>query len=44
MDLCRGAEWRSSGFDPKGPSFPEKDVFSSLKEVPDSYQCDWAGA
>jgi hypothetical protein len=24
-------------------AFPEKDVFSSLKEVPESYRCDWAG-
>ena len=23
--------------------FPEKDVFSSLEEVPESYRCDWAG-
>ncbi|MBN1506876.1 MAG: hypothetical protein JW955_08520 [Sedimentisphaerales bacterium] len=23
-------------------AFPEKDVFSSLEEVPDSYRCDWA--
>jgi HEPN domain-containing protein len=23
-------------------AFPEKDVFSSLAEVPDSYRCDWA--
>ena len=22
-------------------AFPEKDVFSSLKEVPESYRCDW---
>lgn len=24
-------------------AFPEKDVFSGLEEVPDSYRCDWAG-
>jgi hypothetical protein len=24
-------------------AFPEKDVFSSLEEVPESYRCDWAG-
>ncbi|HSW00682.1 MAG TPA: hypothetical protein VLI39_10950 [Sedimentisphaerales bacterium] len=24
-------------------AFSEKDVFSSLEEVPDSYRCDWAG-
>jgi hypothetical protein len=24
-------------------AFPEKDVFSSLEEVPDSYRCDWSG-
>lgn len=24
-------------------AFPEKDVFLSLQEVPDSYRCDWAG-
>ncbi len=24
-------------------AFPEKDVYSSLEEVPDSYRCDWAG-
>ena len=23
-------------------AFPEKDVFSSLEEVPESYRCDWA--
>ncbi|MGE5295203.1 MAG: hypothetical protein ACM3VT_10280 [Solirubrobacterales bacterium] len=22
-------------------AFPEKDVFSSLEEVPESYRCDW---
>jgi hypothetical protein len=22
-------------------AFPEKDVFSSLKDVPDEYRCDW---
>ncbi len=25
-------------------AFPEKDVFSSLEEVPESYRCDWADA
>jgi hypothetical protein len=25
-------------------AFPEKDVFSSLEEVPDSYRCDWTEA
>jgi hypothetical protein len=25
-------------------AFPEKDVFSSLEEVPESYRCDWVGA
>lgn len=24
-------------------AFPEKDVFSSLEEVPESYRCDWGG-
>jgi len=24
-------------------AFPEKDVFSSLEEVPESYRCDWTG-
>lgn len=24
-------------------AFPEKDVFLSLEEVPDSYRCDWTG-
>jgi len=24
-------------------AFPEKDVFSSLEAVPESYRCDWAG-
>ena len=24
-------------------AFPEKDVFSSLEDVPESYRCDWAG-
>ncbi|NLZ05369.1 MAG: hypothetical protein GXY19_09370 [Phycisphaerae bacterium] len=24
-------------------AFPEKDVFSSLEEVPESYRCDWMG-
>ncbi len=24
-------------------AFPDKDMFSSLEEVPESYRCDWAG-
>ncbi len=24
-------------------AFPERDVYSSLEEVPDSYRCDWTG-
>jgi hypothetical protein len=23
-------------------AFPQKDMFSSLEEVPESYRCDWA--
>lgn len=24
-------------------AFPDKDIFSDPKEVPESYRCDWAG-